>query len=160
VTAPQLSRDKTYLVTWIDKNLGAVGVGTYLELAERGFNVKVPKLYQKPFGKWRVAKDGEFQETLTVVAVDDIEDYPVAPGARRIADYDPLKPAERQDARDLETGIRSQLAPGVPFAPGDVDTIWGRTALTTAGAHPGDVDALRRLRQRGHAYAVFLIPSQ
>jgi hypothetical protein len=160
VTAPQLSRDRTYLMTWIDKDLGAVGVGTYIALAERGFNVKVIKQYKQPFGKWRVAKDGEFQEILTVVAVDDIEDYQSPPGSRRIADYDPLIPAERQHVRDVAAAIRSELAPGVPFTPGAVDTIWGRAGLIAAGAKRADVEELRQLRHRGHAYAVFLIPSR
>jgi hypothetical protein len=160
VTAPQLSRDRTYLMTWIDKDLGAVGVGTYIALAERGFKVKVIKQYKQPFGKWRVAKDGEFQETLTVVAVDDIEDYQPPPGTKRIADYDALNPVERQRVRELEAAIRSEVAPGVPFTPDVVDSIWGRGGLTGAGAKSADVEELRKLRARGHAYAIFLIPSQ
>jgi hypothetical protein len=160
VTAPQLARDRTYRMTWIDKDLGAVGVGTYLALAERGFKVKVLKDYDRGFGTWRVAKDGEFQENLTVVAVDDVEDFQPPPGTRRIADYDPLNPLERQRVRDLEGAIRSRLAPGVAFQPMAVDTIWGRAQLQAAGASESDIDALRHLRRRGHAYAMFLIPSQ
>jgi hypothetical protein len=158
-TADKLSRDRRYVVKWVNSDaLGAVGVGTYLELVERGFDVGVSPEFGHAFGSWRVARPGEVQGTITVVSSDSSEGFPRPVGAVQAAQYDPLTAADRRRAQEIEVEIRAHAGPSRPLVPGDADSVFGRGALLAAGIDPAQIDVLRELRRPGLAYAVFVVP--
>jgi hypothetical protein len=158
-TIGQISRDRRYLVKWVNSDaLGAVGVGTYLELLERGFDVGVAPEFGHAFGSWRVARPGEVRGTITVLSSDSSEGFHRPAGAVLVAQYDPLTAPERRRAQEIEAEIRAHAGPSGPLAPGDADSVFGRGALLAAGIAPAQIDALRELRRPGLAYAVFVEP--
>jgi hypothetical protein len=158
-TRAKLSHDRRYLVRWIDtRDLGAVGVGMYLALAEHGFDARVERDFARPFGAWRVAAPGETDATIAVVSGDDLEGVGSAPGVEVLARYDPLDAAERQRARELVAAIRARLEPPTPLHLTAVDSVIGRASLIGAGADRADVGALAALRRKGLEYAVLLSP--
>ena len=97
-----LSRKQRYLVTFVDsRDLGAIGDGLYLDLTQRGYDVKVPHDYGKAFGTWRAADAGSVDATVTVVANDDVDKGWTPPSnATPIASYDPLSASERVGVRN------------------------------------------------------------
>jgi hypothetical protein len=158
-TVDKLSRDRRYVVRWVNSDaLGAVGVGTYLELVEHGFDVGVSPEFGHAFGSWRVARADEVHGTITVVSSDSDEGFHPPAGAVLAARYDPLTAADRRRAQGIEAEIRAHTGPGGPLVPGDVDSVFGRGALLAAGIDPARIDVLRELRRPGLAYAVFVIP--
>jgi hypothetical protein len=159
-TAARLRDDRTYLLTWRDAHSfgGPTGVGLYAELARRGFDVKVVAELSHPFGHRRAAGPGETNGSIVVVSSDDIGGYVPEPGAAAVASYDPLAPDERRRVAVLEAQIRAAVEPRLAFRPTDVETGFGRLRLAGAGAEPGAVEEMARLRDRGAGYTVFVNP--
>ncbi len=157
-TTAHLQRSRAYVVRSIDTDIGAVGNGVYFELAARGFRVEVPADLGHAFGSWRVAKDPTLEE-ITVVNTDDFF-YRPAPGATRIAEYDPLTPSQRGRVQVLERSILRSLTGSQSFQPTDVDSPWTRRGLVASGADARELDELAALRRRGgvRRYDVFLVP--
>jgi hypothetical protein len=160
-TVGQLARDRRYLVTWNNADaFGAVGVGSYLDLSDRGFDVRVAPVFGRLFGSWRVARPEEVEGTITVVSSDQFDRVGFQPPAGSVptARYDPLRAADRQRAQELERDIRSHTGPSGPLEPDGVDSFLGKRALLQAGVDPARIEALRALRQPGLAYAVYVVP--
>jgi hypothetical protein len=154
-----LSREQRYLVTFVDsRDLGAIGDGLYLDLTQRGYDVKVQRDYGKAFGTWRVADAGSVDATVTVVANDDVDKGWTPPSnAEPIGRYDPLSPSERRRAQRLASTILRSLHGSVAYDPGLLDSQFGRRKLGAAGADPADVAELAALRRAGSAYTVYLV---
>jgi hypothetical protein len=152
-----LHSDHTYLVTFADsRDLGAAGDGFYLALVERGFHVKVLPAYAQPFGHWRVAQAGGVNGTITLAGNDDLaHSFVPPPGAREIAHYDPLTPAQRARARVLARQLRAEVGKKW-WAESAPDSQFGRHSLLEHGANPAEVRELQRLRAPGSAYTVYL----
>lgn len=93
IVAQHLDMHQPYLVTFLDsRDLGAIGSGLYLDLAQRGYNVKVTDNFGSAFGRWRVGDANHVAATVTVVASDDIAHGWSPPrGAQRIAHYAPRR---------------------------------------------------------------------
>jgi hypothetical protein len=146
-------------VTFVDtRDLGAVGVGTYLDLADRGFTVKVPRAFGHAFGSWRVARDGAVDGTIAIVSGDSLDTFRPAPGALQVARYDPLSAADRGRVQELERSIRAHAGPDGSLQPNAVDSLFGRATLARAGVDAATIDALRQLRRPGLPYEAWLIP--
>jgi hypothetical protein len=157
-TAASLSKKRPYVVTWIDsRDLGAVGVGVYLALAERGYDVKVLAFFKHSFGSWRVAPLAEADALVTVVLADDTAKFDATPGTEKVASYDPLNATERARADVLEREIRAQSRPDLRLA--DVDSPIGRATLAREGAPSAALDELAALRRKGIAYDVYVSPT-
>jgi hypothetical protein len=158
-TVAQLTRDRRYLVRWVNSDaLGAVGVGTYAELAERGFRVGVSSEFAHAFGSWRVVRPGDVDGTISVVSSDSAGDFTPPAGAILAAQYDPLTAAGRRRAQEIEREIRAHPGSSGPLVPSDVDSVFGRGALIAAGVDPAHIKTLQELRRPGLAYAVFVFP--
>jgi hypothetical protein len=160
--ASHLERDRRYLATFVDtENFGApVGVGVFLDLEERGQQVRVERRFSHPFGSWRTARESEVDGVVTVVAGGDIErGWTPPPGAKRVARYDPLTPRQRSRAQRLERSVRDQLGAAAPIHALAVLSPIGRQQLVASGADPRSVDALWHLHDRGDAYFVYLSPA-
>jgi hypothetical protein len=157
-TAPHLDSDRRYLLEIVDtENLGAVAVGTFLDLDERGKQVRVESGFAKPFGSWRTAHRSEVDGVVTVVAGGDIERGWIAPpGAMRVVYYDPLTSRERSRSQRLERQVRERLGAAAPRNALPVLSAIGRKQLVADGADPRAVDALWHLHQRGDAYSVYI----
>ena len=62
-----------YLLNWVEtRTWSSVGVGVYLALHDKGFDVKVPPALEHAFGSGRTALDHEVDEKVTVVADEDL----------------------------------------------------------------------------------------
>jgi hypothetical protein len=157
-TAAALAKDRPYVVTWIDsRDLGAVGQGVYLALAERGYDVKVLDFFKHSFGSWRVAPLDGVDALVTVVLADDAAKFDATPGTTKVASYDPLNAGERARADELEREMRARAGPALRLA--DVDTAIGRVALARDGVSTAVLDELAALRRRGIAYDVYVSPT-
>jgi hypothetical protein len=160
-TAAQLDSDRRYLLKIVDtENLGAVAVGTFLDLDERGKQVRVDRGFAKPFGSWRTARESEVNGVVTVVAGGDIERGWTPPaGAKRLVSYDPLSSGQRSRAQRIERQIRDRLGTAAPRDALPVLSAIGRRQLVADGADERSVDELWHLHQRGDAYSVYLSPA-
>ena len=74
----------------------------------------------------------------------------------QVAAYDPLDPADRARANELEGIIRARIGTESKSTPADVDNVFGRAALEQAGVDTGTIAELRRLRARGMPYALYV----
>ena len=112
--AAHLQRDKRYQLTFLDfENLGAVGVGMFLDLTERGQSVRLESGLSTAVGSWRTARRSQVDAILIVVAGSYIDRGWTPPeGATRIASYDPLTPAS-----DRERGTSSSRCVNVSVPP-------------------------------------------
>jgi hypothetical protein len=159
--ASHLQRDQRYLLTFVDtENFGApVGSGVFLDLEERGQQVRVEPRLSRPFGSWRTARRLQVDALVIVVAGGDIErGWTPPPGARRVAKYDPLSPRERARSQHLEAQIRKRLGTAAPVHALAVLSPIGRQLLVANGADRRSVDELWHLHERGDAYSVYLSP--
>jgi hypothetical protein len=159
--APHLDPDRRYLLKIVDtENLGAVPVGVFLDLDERGKQVRVESGFAKAFGSWRTTRESDVDGVVTVVAGGDIErGWTPPPGAKRVADYDPLTSRERSRAQRLERQVRGRLGTAAPRDALPVLSAIGRRQLVAEGADRRTVDELWRLHERGDAYSVYLSPA-
>ena len=86
-TAAHLERDQRYLLTFVDsENSGAMGEGMFLDLAERGRQVRVQPELSRLVGSWRTARRAQVDGVVIVVAGGDLErgwSPPAAHGASR-----------------------------------------------------------------------------
>jgi hypothetical protein len=160
-TAPDLDSNRRYLLRIVDtENLGATAVGVFLDLDERGKQVRVESGFAKAFGSWRTARESEVDGVVTVAAGGDIErGWTPPPGARRVAHYDPLTARERSRAQRLERQVRERLGTAAPRDALPVLSAIGRRLLVSKGADRRSVDALQHLHERGDAYSVYLSPA-
>jgi DNA-binding transcriptional regulator of glucitol operon len=160
-TDAHLQQDKRYQLTFVDfENLGAVGVGMFLDLTERGQSVRMEPGLSHAVGSWRAARRSQVDEVLTVVAGSYIERGWTPPeGATRITLYDPLTPRERARAQRLERQVRERLGTAAPRDSLPVLSAIGRLQLVADGADKRSVDELWHLRERGDAYSVYLSPA-
>ncbi len=162
-TIGQLSRDRRYLLKWFNSDaLGAVGVGTYLDLVDRGFDVRVSPEYGPGFGSWRAVRANEADHldgTIIVVSSDSSASFQRPVDAVPAGHYDPLRADDRQRAQDIERDIRSRSGPNGPLEPSEVESVFGRALLRQAGVDDASIEALRRLRKPGLAYEVFVVPT-
>lgn len=159
-TAVHLQRDKRYQLTFVDfENLGAVGVGMFLDLTERGESVRMEPGLSHAVGSWRTARRSQVDGILIVVAGSYAErGWAPPPDATRIAQYDPLTPRERSRAQRLERQVRDRLGSLAPEGSLPVLSAIGRRQLVSNGVDRRRVDALWHLRERGDAYSVYLSP--
>jgi hypothetical protein len=160
-TAAHLERDQRYLLTFVDsENSGAMGEGMFLDLAERGRQVRVQPQLSRLVGSWRTAHRAQVDGVVIVVAGGDLErGWSPPAGARRISAYDPLSPRERTRLQRLERQARATLGPDAPSGALPLVSAFGRQQLVDNGVDPHVVDELRELHQRGDAYSVYLAPA-
>jgi len=155
-TEAHLRKDQRYYVTWLGlRDLGAVGVGTYLALLDEGYDVKVADRYRSAYGKWRVGTPETSDATITIVASDEIDKgWTPPPNSSRVATYDSLDPGARARADELarEIGALGQNPTDVDFA-----LFWPR--LRDAGVEQKMIDELLALRDQGQDYSVYVTPS-
>jgi hypothetical protein len=157
--ARKLRHDREYLVRWVDqRNLGAVGVGMFLALEERGYKVQAPRAFVQQFGSWRTAPSGGVSEdAVTVVAIaDEGESWTRPRDAVLLARYEPLTLSQRRRTRALERAIRARLPARTRSQPLPADTEYGRWTLVRDGADGTSVEALYALERRDNGYSVYL----
>lgn len=161
-TAAALDHDNRYLVRAIDPTaLGASQSGLYFDLEQRGFHVftDLDQLSSLTHGNWRVAGPHDVDEIVMIVALPDLDAGTYVPpsGARLVATYDPLTPAQRSRYRQLASDLRARLGADVP--PGrlslSIDQLleWQRL-----GTPQSMVDELVALQAHGDGYDVFVTP--
>jgi hypothetical protein len=160
-TAANLQRGKQYQLTFVDfENLGAVGVGMFLDLDERSQSVRMEPGLSHAVGSWRTARKSQVDGTLIVVAGSYVErGWAAPPDAKRIAHYDPLTARERSRAQSLEREVRDGLGSVATEESLPVLSAVGRRQLVANGADRRRVDELWHLRERGDAYSVYLSPA-
>jgi len=160
-TAAHLDKDTRYQLTFIDfENLGAIGVGMFLDLTERGQDLRVEPGLSHAFGSWQAARASQVDKLLFVVAGSFLgRRWTPPPGAKRIATYDPLTPSERSRAQRLERQIRDELGAAAPVDALPVLNPAGRQQLVAGGADRQAVDALWHLHARGDSYSVYVAPA-
>ncbi|HMF04119.1 MAG TPA: hypothetical protein VKH17_04840 [Acidimicrobiia bacterium] len=160
-TAAHLDKDTRYQLRFVDfENLGAVGVGMFLDLTERGQDLRVEPGLSHAFGSWQAARASQVDKLLFVVAGSFLgRQWTPPPGAERIATYDPLTPSERSRAQRLERQIRDELGTAAPVDALPVLNPAGRRQLVAGGADPRAVDALWHLHARGDSYSVYVAPA-
>lgn len=160
-TAANLQRDGRYLVTISSRDFGSVGVGLFLYLEDRGLDVRVERALSHPFGSWRTARRSQVDGDVIVLAGTAREHASMVPdGSERIATSDPLSTAEQALAQRLEREIRDSLDAFPPAEELPVLSSAGRQELVGAGADIRAVNELRRLREQGDPYAVYVAPAQ
>jgi hypothetical protein len=160
-TAAHLQRDQRYLLAFVDsENVGAMGEGMLLDLAERGRHVRVEPELSRLVGSWRTARRTQVDAVVVVVAGGELErGWSPPPGARRISAYDPLTPRERTRSQRLERQARATLGLNAPSGALPLVTPFGRKQLVDNGVDQHVVDALHQLHERGDAYSVYLAPA-
>jgi hypothetical protein len=160
-TAAHLQHDQRYLLTFVDSEyFGTMGEGMFVDLAERGQQVRVASELSRLFGSWRTARRSQVDGVVIVVDGGDIErGWSPPSGAKRISSYDPLTPRERSRSQRLERQARDRLGLNAPPGALPVLSAFGQKQLVDNGVDPHVVDELRQLRQRGDAYSVYVAPA-
>ena len=70
--ATELDRDASYVVDWTDAEVwGAVGIGVFVELERRGYDVSVVPPRAPMFGEWRTARPEDVDATVLVIGSSD-----------------------------------------------------------------------------------------
>src|SRR5262249_28117331 len=124
-------------------------------LDEHGFKVKVSSFYGQAYGRWRVARAGDIDGTVTLGASDDIaRGFAPPAGAREVAHYDPLSPAQRARATELAQQIHARVG-DANWMEDASDSAYGQRQLLAHGANAADVAELHKLRAPGSAYTVW-----
>jgi hypothetical protein len=159
----KLSRHRIYLVRWVGgRDWGAVGTGLFVDLDDRGFDVRVPRAVSHGFGSWRAVTPpySSVTDAVTVVAIADENEVWTAPrDAVLLARYDTLTPRERGRKRVLEREVRAALRPRVRMLPLPPDNAWGRRWLIHGGAPANAVNEFEALERRDNGYSVYLMPA-
>lgn len=110
----------TYLVTWVEpQTIGAVGTGLAVELLHRGVDVRLGRGFAQVAGKARTAARSEVSRVIWVVDRGDGSEARVPQGARPIASYDPLTPAQRRRVGQLVDALLADKPRG-RFLPADL----------------------------------------
>ncbi len=153
-----LSPGDTYRLEWID-GWGGTGMGLYYDLDRRGLDVFVPPEYQPAFESWRTADGRAVDATLLLVGGDDAgPGYEPPPGATRLAQHDPLAPAERARADELRARIDEELASQGQAVPARGEPASRDVLLAYAAVDEQLLTELAELESRGSAYSVYLLP--
>ena len=155
-----LDRDSTYLVNWVEsRTLGAVGVGEYLALYDRGYDVRVVPGLSHQWGSRRTAEPESVDEQLFVVADENIAlGWEPPPYATVIAHWDPLSQSERARAAQLDGELRALLDEDDQDDTIAIGSRVTQRKLKRRGADPASIDEFDELIGRGHAFTVFLAP--
>ena len=153
-----LSRDDSYLVTWIDaRTLGDAGTGVFLALREEGFDAHLRQAHAKTVGGDRAAEPEDVDAVVLVVSDYSLLDgWQVPVGAIEIAHYDPLSAEERTRVEELSDELRAQLDEPLPAGPLPVESEDRRNILVKAGADRDLVDDLWNL-QKHAGQTVYLV---
>jgi hypothetical protein len=154
---PQLDARDSYLVEWLPttRDFGYVGVGVFVDLRRRGFDVVVPTVESIAFEP-REQRDHADRRLLVTTPEDDI-DVPPPPGSVPIARYDPLEADERAEFGALWSEIARQ-APDVATSPSIFGSLLGRVALLDAGVDPGLIERFTELWDEGPSFTLYLAP--
>jgi hypothetical protein len=160
-TASALDHQTRYLVDHRDTSqFSFVSLGLFHALADQGFQVFTAPdpLAAIQYGSWRVASPDRVDAVLSVV--DDAEPgWQPQPGSRLLASYDPLSPAERARATQLDAKIRADMGAHAPPLRVFVDNPYIKVSALMSGASVSDVDELAALQQRGDGFSVYLSPA-
>jgi hypothetical protein len=161
-TADALDPDLRYLVQGVDRHsLQAATSGMFLALTERGFKVFTNRMPNAALthGAWRLATRSEVDAVISVVAIPELDGGWRPPsGARVVASWDPLSPAQRVRVRTLAGRIRR--ATGTDASQEMVvDSPYLRSLAVKQGANERDVADLARLQHRGDGFVVFVSPA-
>ncbi|MEY2422882.1 MAG: hypothetical protein QOI95_2949 [Acidimicrobiaceae bacterium] len=161
-TAAALDHEHRYLVRGIDPSTwGSAPNGLYFDLYRRGFDVFVDpdEFSSLRHGTWRQATPREVDAMVMVIDLPDVESgaWQPPPGSRLVASFDPLAPAERARARELEASIRASLGSNAP--PGRISV--GASdflSMKAQGVSRQSLEELNALQQLGDAYVVYVTP--
>jgi hypothetical protein len=80
------------------------------------------------------------------------------PNSRLVTSYDPLSPAERARATELETKVLATLGPHPPDRV-FVFAGWGRILANSKGIPRSEIDELSAFQERGDGFAIYLSPA-
>lgn len=134
----------------------AQGLFAYLEPHRSNVRYAAGPGRKLQFGAWRLAAAGTPVRELTISTVPTLDpDWRPPAGARVVARWDALRPAERARARRLQR----RVARAVGATPGEavpVDTEYWRRTAVRHGARSADVVELARLQARGNRAVVTL----
>jgi hypothetical protein len=154
---PRLDADDSYLVEWrLSRGFGYVGMGVFVDLLRRGFDVVVPTVEGIAFEPQEKSDDADHR--LVVTTPEDDIDVPPPAGSVPIARYDPLDADDRARSDALWSEIARQ-APDVATSPSIFDTLLGRVGLLDAGVDPGLIERFTELRDEGPAFTLYLAPA-
>ncbi len=157
-TARAIDHRQRYVLQAIDSSsLGATGTGLAVALDEEGYRVFVAPEFAQAMGRHHVLAPAKADVVLVVVSGEDRAAWPEPPGARLVASYDPLPPAERRRTRQLEARFRRALGAGAPRGPIIVASPFVDDALRRQGISSAAIAELNRLQGRGDAYFVYLV---
>ena len=86
----RLDRDADYVVDWTDAEFwGAVGIGLFVELERRGYDVAVAPSRAPAFGAWRTARTEDVDATVLVIgSTDAAGGLEPPPGAVPVAQFE------------------------------------------------------------------------
>jgi hypothetical protein len=154
--APRLDPADTHLVEWRPtRGFGYVGVGVFVDLARRGFDVVVPTVESIAFEPQEKRDDADHR--LVITTPEDDVDIPPPPGSVPIARHDPLDDDERVEFDALLSEIARQ-ADDVPTDSSTFDSPYGRLLLLDAGVDPTLLDRFTELWDRGPSFTLYLAP--
>jgi len=164
---PALDPHTHYLVRWTDGPLtGGVGSGVAAMLTVKGLHVGIDPVAGPGMGKFRVlpAKDAD-----ALVVVYDLGNagpgWKPLPGARRIAHYEPITPAQLRELHQLDATISADVSKRTGLTPAELATPAGalrlqanRAVLEKQGFDKARFTRLAALRALGSPYAVYVLP--
>jgi hypothetical protein len=153
---PQLDADDTYRVEWrLTRGFGYVGVGVFVDLSRRGFDVVVPTAEGIVFEPQE--KRDQADHRIVITTPEDDRYIPPPAGSRPLARFDPLDGDERTEFDELWSEIERQ-APTVATGPIMFDSLLGRLALADAGVDPAVLERFTELWDKGPAFTLYLAP--
>jgi len=132
------------------------GLFTYLEPHRSNVRVPTGPYRASQYGKWRLVDPARADFELSMFTTPAVDpDWTPPAGARVVASWDRLTPAERHRARELQRRIARAVA-ARPHESLPVDTERVRDQAVARGARRRDVEALARLQGRGDLVVVTL----
>lgn len=145
-----------YHLAWDDPVFyGGVAQSVGIDLVRHGWDIRFPES-EGYVGdeRTRPAPDAP---TLVVVGGDRRATYEPAPGARRVASFEPRSPADERRLRAVSAAIARDAPSRREHV--DAESAYEVDVLVGAGAARDDVEELRRLQGRGAAYDLWLEPA-
>ena len=165
-TAAALDRDGRYVVHTVDeRNWGGAGPGLQLALEQLGYRVFVgpTDLTDIQYGARRVLEPAAGDGVITIVGLDSMGNGWVPPdGARELARYDPLSPAERREFDESQASMHERMSAALgskaPEGVLSMDSLYHARLARAAGISQSEIIRMQELQAPGSGFAVFLSP--
>lgn len=149
----------TYVVSWNEApSIGTISIGVTVDLARRGWRVRVSRSSSHLFGRHWTASPASSRPTLLFLSGFAATTWTRPPGARRVARYDALSRADRRKYQRLDARIRHETGATADVAL-DAGSPFGVDVLVAQGASRTIVGRFARLQRRGDRYEAWLLPA-